>query len=201
VTADRAVGPLSDAAGLLERALSYVLGAVSAIPPGCLSRPTPCRAWDLRALLWHLDESLTTLQEGIDTGRIALESTVDEPAAADPVAAVRGRVCRLRGAWTAPVAHRVIAIADRPLETTVVAGAGALEIAVHGWDISQACGQRQPIPRGLSLDLLTIAAVLVTGADRRPAFGPSAPVAAPGGPSERLVAFLGREPLPVRTGR
>jgi uncharacterized protein (TIGR03086 family) len=196
MTGGRAAGPLTEAAGLLERAIGYALGAVSAVTPRCLSRPTPCREWDLWDLLWHLNESITALHEGIDTGRVALESTVDQLPDGDPVSVFRGRVCRLRGAWTDSARHDTIAIADRPLSTDLVAGAGALEIAVHGWDVSQASGQRRPIPRALAIDLLTVGSVLVTGADRRHAFGPSVPAASPGGPSERLVAFLGRAPLP-----
>jgi hypothetical protein len=38
-----------------------------------------------------------------------------------------------------------------------MAGAAALEVAVHGWDTSLACGQRQPIPRALATGLLAIA--------------------------------------------
>jgi uncharacterized protein (TIGR03086 family) len=85
-------------------------------------------------------------------------------------------------------------IADRLLPASAMAGAGALEIAVHGWDISRACGRCQPIPRALAGDLLAIAPLLVPSAGRHPLF--AAPVSVPpeAGPSDRLAAFLGRTP-------
>jgi hypothetical protein len=77
-----------------------------------------------------------------------------------------------------------------------MAAAAALEVAVHGWDISRACGQRQPIPRALATDLLAIAPVLVPRAGRHPLCAAPVAVAATAGPSDRLAAFLGRTPRP-----
>jgi uncharacterized protein (TIGR03086 family) len=75
-----------------------------------------------------------------------------------------------------------------------MAAAAALEVAVHGWDISRACGQREPIPRALAIGLLAIAPVLVPRIGRHPLFAAPVPVAATAGPSDRLAAFLGRSP-------
>jgi hypothetical protein len=73
-----------------------------------------------------------------------------------------------------------------------MAGAAALEIAVHGWDVSQACGHHRPIPRDLAVDLLVISALLVPDGNRHPLFAAPVFVAETAGPSERLIAFLGR---------
>jgi uncharacterized protein (TIGR03086 family) len=69
-----------------------------------------------------------------------------------------------------------------------------VEIAVHGWDVAQACGRPRPIPPQLAEELLQLAPLLVTDADRPGRFAP--PVAVPAGasPGDRLVAFLGRGP-------
>ena len=115
--------------------------------------------------------------------------------AADPAAAFRDRAGQLLDAWTS-LGHRrpAIEIADCPLAASVMAAAAALEVAVHGWDISRACGQRQPIPHALAIDLLAIAPVLVPRAGRHPLFAAPVAVAATAGPSDRLAAFLGRSP-------
>jgi len=55
---------------LLERATGYALGAVSAVTPQALSWPTPCCGCDLRTLLHHVNDSLTVLRIGIETGRV-----------------------------------------------------------------------------------------------------------------------------------
>ena len=186
----------AEGARLLEPSISYALGAAVAVTPGLLSRPTPCREWDLRMLLWHACESLAAFGEGIETGRVGLHPAAEDGGlAADPARAFRDRAGQLLDAWTGPGLQRqVIDIAGCPLAASVMAATAALEVAVHGWDISRACGLRQPIPRGLATGLLTIAPVLVPSAGRHPLFAAPVAVAATAGPSDRLAAFLGRSP-------
>jgi len=183
-------------ARLLEPSISYALGVALAVTPELLSRPTPCREWDLRTLLRHACESLAAFGEGIKTGRVGLDPAAqDGDLAADPARAFRDRACQLLDAWTGPGHQRqVIDIAGCPLAASVMAATAALEIAVHGWDISRACGQRQPIPRALATSLLAITPVLVPPAGRHPLFAAPVTVAATVGPSDRLAAFLGRPP-------
>ena len=181
---------------LLEPSISYAVGVVLAVTPERLSYPTPCRDWDLRKLLRHACESLAAFGEGIETGRVALGPAAhDGVLAADPARAFRDRACQLLAAWTDPGYQQpVIDIAGCPLTASVMAATAALEVAVHGWDVSQACGQRQPIPRALAIDLLAIAPVLVPSAGRHPLFAAPVTVAATAGPSDQLAAFLGRSP-------
>jgi uncharacterized protein (TIGR03086 family) len=186
----------AEGAQLLEPSISYALGAVLAVTPELLSRPTPCRDWDLRMLLRHASESLAAIGEGIEAGRIGLHPAAEDgDLAADPVRAFRARAGQLLDAWTSPGHQRqVIEIAGCPLAASVMAAAAALEVAVHGWDISRACGQRQPIPRALATSLLAIAPVLAPRAGRHPLFAAPVTVPATAGPSDQLAAFLGRTP-------
>jgi uncharacterized protein (TIGR03086 family) len=198
---------LAEGARLLEPSISYALGAVPAVTPELLPRPTPCGEWNLWMLLRHACESLAAFGEGIATGRVGLDpADQDEDLAADPARAFRDRACQLLDAWTGPGPQRqVVDIAGCPLAASAMAAAAALEVAVHGWDISRACGQRQPIPRSLAIDLLAIAPVLVPRAGRHPLFAAPVAVAATAGPSDRLAAFLGRSPdiapMPGQSGR
>jgi uncharacterized protein (TIGR03086 family) len=181
---------------LLELAIGYALAAAAAVTPEFLPRPTPCRQWDLGMLLRHASESLAAICEGIDAGCIDLYPAGEDPGvASDPARAFRERAGRLLGACASPGRqHEAVQIADRLLPASAMAGAGALEIAVHGWDISRACGPCTPIPRPLAADLLAIAPLLVPGTDRDPLF--AAPVSVPpeACPSDQLAAFLGRAP-------
>lgn len=190
----------ADAAGLLERAIGYAAGNVDAVTPQLLSGPTPCADWDLRRLLHHVNDSLDTLREGIDAGRIGLHPAAggtdgeDDPAA-DPVAAFRDRAARLLGAWSAAGPRgRMVAIAGHPLAASVVAGAGAIEVAVHGWDIARACGHLRPIPAALAIDLLRICPLVVTDGTRHRLFADPVAVSPLSSPGDWLVAYLGRSP-------
>jgi uncharacterized protein (TIGR03086 family) len=177
--------------GLLEPAIGYALAAAGAVTPELLPRPTPCRGWNVRILLRHICESLTALQEGFDAGRIGLDPGPDDPAG-DPAQAFRDRAAAvLAGTHGRP---GVIAVADRQVTLAVMAGVGALELAVHGWDLSRACGRRQPIPGILATSLLHISPLLVPRTGRHPLFAAPVPVAATASPGDKLIAYLGRSP-------
>jgi uncharacterized protein (TIGR03086 family) len=182
---------------LLEPAIGYALTAGAAVTPEFLSCATPCRGWDLRMLLRHVCESLAAICEGIGAGCIdRYPADEDSDVATDPARAFRDRAGRLLGACASPAPdHEVVHIADRLLPASAMAGAGALEIAMHGWDISRACGCRQPIPSALAADLLAIAPLLVPRADRHPLFAAPLSVPPEASPSDRLAAFLGRSPF------
>jgi uncharacterized protein (TIGR03086 family) len=188
---------LAGAVGLLERALSYALGSLHLVTPAALRRPTPCAGWDLRGLLAHLDDSLLALHEAAAAGRVGPDGgRRTATPVADPVAAVRGRATRTLGAWTgADGGHPVVTVDGSPLTAVLVASTGAIEVAVHGWDIARSCGRDHPIPAALAADLLDLSPLFVTAADRSARF--AAPVAVPpaSGPGDRLVAFLGRDPV------
>jgi uncharacterized protein (TIGR03083 family) len=97
-------------------------------------------------------------------------------------------------------AENRVAIGDRELTTSLLAMTGAVEIAVHGWDISVTCGGPGALPPGLASDLLPIAALLASRGLRAGLFADPVPVTDLAGPDDRLVAFLGRRPLPVSPG-
>lgn len=186
-----------DDIALLLQAIGYALDVADSITPGLLSRPTPCQGWDLRTLLRHVNESLTALLEALGSGSVGAFPSAED-LAADPAAAFRDRARRLADACTRAGRRRrgdrAIVIADRALTLNAVACVGALEIAVHGWDISRACAIRRPIPRALAADLLAIAPLLVAEGGRSPLFAPPVIPAPAAGPSDRLAAFLGRDP-------
>jgi hypothetical protein len=76
----------------------------------------------------------------------------------------------------------------------MAATAGAIEIAVHGWDISAACGVSRPVPPALAAVLLPIAPLLITPGTRPGLFADPVRLPGPAGPGDQLVAFLGRQP-------
>lgn len=180
---------------LLERATSYCLGSLSLVTSAALDRRTPCAAWDLRALLRHMNDSVATLCEAVAAGTVDTDVPPERRDASDGlVAPLRDNACRLLGAWTNAADLEAVTIGDRPLPAGVVAGTGALEIAVHGWDVVRACGYDRPIPAALAEDLLELAPLMVTDADRPVRFARPVRVPPTAAAGARLVAFLGRVP-------
>ncbi len=187
---------MNGATTLLEQAISYAARSALDVTPALLPRSTPCQGWNLDMLLRHASESLAALHEATVTGHVALiPATPDRDPAADPARTLRDRADRLLAAQaTAGCRHQVLDIGDLPLPAIAIECAGAIEITVHGWDISQACGQRRPIPGALAVSLLAIAPLLVPETGRHPLFSPPVTATARAGPGDRLVAYLGRKP-------
>jgi len=184
----------------LHQAISYAARSVLDVTPALLPRPTPCRGWNVDMLLRHASESLAVLHDGTVAGHVALiPASPDHDPAADPARTFRDQAGRLLAARaTTGCRRQVVDIGDLPLPAIAMECAGAIEIAVHGWDISQACGQRRPIPDALAATLLAIAPLLIPETGRHPLFSPPVRPAARASPGDRLVAYLGREPCGCR---
>ncbi|MFE5820033.1 TIGR03086 family metal-binding protein [Streptomyces sp. NPDC056479] len=170
---------------LLERSLAYALGSVAEVRAASMGRRTPCAEWDLGELLAHLDDSLDALYEGLTGGRIGLLPR------ADRACGFRTRACALLGAWAAGP-PRSVSVGERPLDVRVMGAVGAVEIAVHGWDVAQACGRPRPIPAALAAELLSVARCVVADEDRGVRFGTPVLVPPRARADVRLLAFLGR---------
>ena len=198
-------GQLSGAIELLAGAISYLLGVCAPIGPGEMTLPTPCPDWDLARLLGHLCESMTDLETALRTGRLDLEGPPGR-AGGDPVDALRDRAAQLLCAsycYAGP--ERFVAVGGLPMPADLVACTGAVEIAVHGWDVSAARARagrgsagregdvpETPIPAGLAARMLRLSPLLVAG--REGLFAVPVEVSAQASPGDRLVAYLGRYP-------
>jgi len=193
---------LTAAPGLLGHAVSYALASAGRTTPQLLPLATPCEGWDLRALLLHVSDSLGVLAGALRTGQVGPGPPPGhEPATeADPVACLRRQARDLLGACAAARAEeRLVTIADRELTVNLVVATGAIELAVHGWDISAACGVHRPVPPGLAAALLPVAPLLIPRATRAGLFADPVAVPEPACPSDRLVAVHGRQPRPGGT--
>ncbi|WP_433761423.1 TIGR03086 family metal-binding protein [Nocardia sp. CA-135398] len=182
-----------DALALLRAATTYAIDSTTGLTPHLLTRRTPCANWDLRRLLRHADDSVQALIDGLGTGYIGLDPRHVHVVGTDPVVAFRTRLDRLQVAALASN-DGTVALADRMLPVGVVALVGAVELAVHGWDINQARGCASPIPSELADDLLYVAERTIRP-DRHPEFGPPVPIPSHAASGARLIAFLGRRSI------
>ena len=194
--------PPSGATGLLVGAISYALGVCALVGPGEMALPTPCADWDLAMLLGHLSDSMADLETAFRTGHLDLERPPDH-VAGDPVETLRDRAAELLCAvYGYGGAGCFVAVGGLPVPAGLVACTGAVEIAVHGWDVSAArarasCGGAghggvQPIPAVLATQMLRLGPLLVVG--REGLFAVPVDVPAQASPGDRLVGYLGRCP-------
>ncbi len=185
-------------ADAFAQALRYALTVTEPVTAELMPTPTPCKGWDLWMLLTHAAESLAALAEGFDQGCVSRHAAGGQArVAADPGEAFRLQARSLLGSLTVPDrghCRDVVTVGGCPMATDVLATTGALEIAVHGWDIARACGSRTPIPAPLATSLLGIAPLLISPGDRDQLFAPPIDVARGACPSDRLAGYLGRSP-------
>jgi uncharacterized protein (TIGR03086 family) len=182
-----------------------MLGVCAPLGPEEMALPTPCPHWDLARLLSHLCESMADLEAALRTGRLDLDGPPGRTGG-DPVEALRDRAAELLCAgycYGGP--ERFVTVGGLPIPAGVVACTGAVEIAVHGWDVSAARAragrgsagsvgdvQEVPIPAALATRMLRLGPLLVAG--REGLFGVPVEVPAQASPGDRLVGYLGRHP-------
>ncbi len=185
----------SGATALLAGAISYALGGCAVIAPGEMSLPTPCAQWDLGTLLGHLRESMADLEEALRTGRLGapqLAPPQRATAPGDPVEEIRDRAAELLCACYGSPGAEFVVVGGLPVSSGIVACTGAIEIAVHGWDVSAARGRDRPIPAELATRMLGLCPLLLAGREGLFALPVEVPAAAPAG--DRLIGHLGRRP-------
>lgn len=174
---------LGESIALCESAADYALEALSAVTDADLDRPTPCTAWNLRRLVLHVADSADGLTDLLATGALSLPAPrVDDP---DPVSVARDRVERFL---------RAVRSGGEQNWASAAAHAGAIEFTAHGWDIATAGGADREIPAELAAEVLELATSLIDDQARQPQFGPSVDIPPKASPSDRFVAFLGRNP-------
>jgi uncharacterized protein (TIGR03086 family) len=193
------MAPLRRGLELLGWATSYALASTRLVSPQHLSGPTPCVGWDLGLLLHHVGDSVAVVHEAITSGWIdAGPAPGDGGPGPDPVGGLYRRAGLLLAACAlaepADPAGHLVTIGDRELAARMAVAAGAIEITVHGWDISAACGSHRPVPPGLAALLLPIAPLFITPGTRAGLFADPVPLAGRACPGDQLVAFLGRQP-------
>ena len=184
-----------------EHAVASTAEIVKATPTGKLEAPTPCPEWDVRALLNHVIGTLW-LAEGLfgdkpPRHRMAPGSLPPvDLAGHDPAAAyAEASAAALAAAGAGDALTRVHVTPLGEMPGPGLAGFTTLDILVHGWDLAVATDQPADLDGRLAAHVLGFAQqALATPESRAGRIGPAVPVAADAPVTQRLAAFLGRQP-------
>jgi uncharacterized protein (TIGR03086 family) len=178
----------------LDRALQSTQAILAKVQPADLDAPTPCAAWDVRALINHFVGTARWW-----AGVLAGESDVTDAdyAGGDFVEAYEESIRIALAAFEADGAlDRTVRLPFGEFPGAVVRGMAALDQFTHGWDLARAIGYPTDLDPGLAEQLLGQARMAITDAFRGPdseaPFGPVTQAPAGAGPADQLAAFLGR---------
>jgi uncharacterized protein (TIGR03086 family) len=174
----------------LDRTFQHAQGVIGNVRTDQYDDPTPCSEWVVRDLLGH------TI--GVVAGLGAAASGAPRPEFAlgpDPAAQFQEAASSALAAWRTPgVLDRVIDAGPGPMPGRVLAGINLLDTATHTWDLATATGQSAELPDDVAESALEVSRATISPEIRAGRFGPEVPARSGAGPTEQLVAFLGRQP-------
>jgi uncharacterized protein (TIGR03086 family) len=167
------------------------------VVPDDWRRPTPCREWDVRALVNHViggNVRYQLLLHGAPTEQVEATRTVDhlgDDALVSFAASADGVVASFqeKGALERIAHHATGYRTGRELLSMRI-----LDAAIHGWDLARAIGADETLDDHIVAFLLAYTADLDLGPGQR-AFAPAegdVPHHAP--PQDQLLHRLGRHP-------
>ena len=189
------IGP----AALVTAAARPISEIVRGLDASDLAAPTPCAAYDIRALLNHLlfwGPGLTAAAHQQPAAPpVAAETDVDLVVGDWPVA-FDTLVTDMVAAWSDPSAWVGMTSmgGSGGLPAAMVGGMAVGELVVHGWDLGRALGRSPEWDRELLAFLHPeVSAVAETGRQMG-VFGPEVAVAETAPTLDRILGVTGRDP-------
>jgi uncharacterized protein (TIGR03086 family) len=178
----------------LSRAFASTRAVLAEVSPGQLDAPTPCRSWDVRALINHVVGSARWAAVTVGAGDVAAD---EDYAAGDFLASYDENIAAALTAFGVP------GVLDKTVQLPFgdYSGAGLMGLActdqfTHGWDLARATGYHTDLDPELAEELLVRARAEISEAFRGPdgvaLFGPVVVAPAGAGSADQLAAFLGR---------
>ena len=186
--------PAGDPVETLGTSLDQLTALVEEVGPDEWTLPTPCEAWDVRALHDHTLASVgnyTAAARG-EPRPPAPEGSA-QPSGPALAAALSDAAADLVAAWREPGAlERPVVFGARELPAEWRVGQQTVEFTVHAWDLARAVGRTNGLDAALADLSLEWGRRNLLPELRGAAFGPEVAPPDGAGPYERLAAFFGR---------
>ncbi|MFR9777758.1 TIGR03086 family metal-binding protein [Micromonospora sp. MS34] len=177
---------------LLAVAAPRTVAVVRGIPDEQLDLPTPCPDYSVRDLLRHVYDVVVNFQSLARRQEVDWSGKTDHLTDGwrDRFAAETGRLVE---AWSDPAALEGVS-AGMGLPQETVGEMALIDLAVHGWDLARATGQRLEVdPAVLAAGHGFMDRMGETG-QQMGAFGAPVPTRADATPLDELLARTGRDP-------
>ncbi len=174
----------------LEETFAHAHDVIANVRPEQYADQTPCAEWTVRELLEHMIGVVAGLGAAASGKPRSPFSLGDDPAAQfEDVAAAA-----IAGWQTPGVMDRIVEFGPGPMPGRALAGINLLDTATHTWDLATATGQPATLPDDVAIAALEASLATISPEIRAGRFDAERTAPSDAGPTERLVAFLGRTP-------
>ncbi len=184
-----------DVIGAYERTLVWTGQRIAGVRREDLQQPTPCRDWNVRALVAHIVAGIWYFKalaagEPVEELMRGLSDLVGDDPFASYDAAARAGVAAWRGPGALDRSYR-LPLGPRPGREALAIHQA--DVLVHGWDLAEATHQDAAIDPELARFALDTERWFVQPEMRGPGRAYAAALAEQGDTDqERLLAFVGR---------
>ena len=185
----------------LAKAFAMTRGILADVTSDQYAGPTPCASWTVRDLVNHIVEGANWFALCVNAGAAPDPDPTHgfDYAAGDVVASYDTGVSESLAAFGAPGAEeRFIKLPFGELPGAAFMVIATNDIFTHGWDLAKATGQSTDLDAAIADELLPVVQGFVgdqmRGPDGEGLFGPPVAVANSATSTDRLAAFLGRQP-------
>ncbi len=181
----------------LERAFGVAKGVLANVKPDQLDLPTPCKSWDVRALINHLVGGPFFFASSTNTGD-AGDAGGESPdlASGDFVASYEDGTKQATEAFGTPGAQeKIIKLPFGEFPGSAWMGIATLDTFTHAWDLAKATGQSTDLDPELAGQLNEQAKVSIGDGfrgDEPMPFGPRQEAPAGACAADQLAALMGR---------
>jgi uncharacterized protein (TIGR03086 family) len=177
---------------LLERSLGQTGDVVGQLRLDQASLPTPCTAFDMRALVNHTVYDLRAFNTQLSGGE--RESADRDLIGQHWSAAYRAAADGLMATWRRRGVEGTLNLQIGQFPVRWAVGQHLADVAVHGWDIARAADQTVDFDTEVGEAALDWARENLKPQFRGQAFGAEVPVDPDAPLYDRLAAFFGRDP-------
>ncbi|GGT18967.1 TIGR03086 family metal-binding protein [Streptomyces atratus] len=183
---------------LLAGVLSKTGDVIEGVGADQLSLPTPCDDYDVEALVNHIVGWLLVFEAGAQ-GRSNDADAANHRCGADPAREFRAAAAGVVEGWEKHGFDRQVTVTGGKMPGEAVFSMTLMEYLTHGWDLAVATGQPIPYTDREAAETLARAEATLPPQYRGEnlPFGQIVPVDADASAVDRLVAFLGRRPVPT----
>lgn len=179
-----------------ERATAVAKQVLEGVRPDQLDDPTPCKSWDVRAVINHVVGGSFFFASTTEAGHVVDGGDAPDFAGGDFVSSYEEARTKAAAAFGAPGAQeKIVKLPFGEFPGAGFMGIATVDTMTHAWDLAKATGQDTNLDPELAEQLLEQSKAAISDdfrGDEPLPFGPEQQAPPGASAADRLAAFLGR---------